>query len=84
MKSDISNIRILESEIYSLNHYKTNKLNSHIKKGILVDFISINYKIYIPEKRAIIIVRDIRINEKNTFKKNEENSLINIDYLLCH
>jgi hypothetical protein len=55
-------------------------LNSYIQKGILIGFESTNYKVYLPEKRAIIIARDVRINENDTFKDKEEESLDDSDY----
>ena len=77
-RPDISNIRILGSIIYRRLPIKDSKLDQVSEKGILIGFKSINYQVYIPEKKAIRVVRDITILEDKEYSPKESN----IDNLL--
>jgi hypothetical protein len=45
-------------------------LDIHLEKGILVGFESTNYLIYIPIKRTIISIRDIKIVEDSKYTES--------------
>jgi hypothetical protein len=67
----------LGSLIYRRLPKKDSKLDQISEKGILISFKSINYQVYIPEKKAIRIIRDIIILEDEEYPVKDSN----IDFL---
>jgi hypothetical protein len=80
-KPDISNIRVLESLIYTLlpKTRRDSKLDPVSEKGILIGFKSTNYRIYIPEREAIFFSRDITILEDQKYPFNIEEDILETD-----